>query len=186
MNEVEGGQVVVESGDDTAVGDNSFIDEIYDSSVAAAKVAKDACQRIWEELEEKQKYKAQWKNVPIAVSKITLSTTRFSANEIESLKSEDGPQNCLLVRLEDRDHSMVFSTISQAFPVVWYDWIQEETLPCFASDSIFQPKRWVKELITGYFSNAVQVLAQRYVLERMGLSEVAKVDAIQNIAQSST
>lgn len=80
-----------------------------------------------------------------------------------------------VVYLSDPDHDITFSTVSQAFPYQWAEWLDkpDDAFKNFDAD----PRDWVIDWVEEGLGLAVGVVAQSYVTKRMG------VDAM--FAQSS-
>lgn len=72
-----------------------------------------------------------------------------------------------LVYLSDAEHDINFSTVSQAFPYQWVEWVESsnETFKGFNAD----PRDWVIDWIEEGLRLAVGTVAQSYVAKRMGI-----------------
>lgn len=90
-----------------------------------------------------------------------------------------------IVFLTDPEHSIHFSTVSQAFPVQWAEWLDspDDAFPNSAtgqskgSDAASEsagftpdPREWVIDWVEEGLGLSVGVVAQTYVSKRMGLS----------------
>lgn len=86
------------------------------------------------------------------------------------------------VYLHDPIHSINFSTLTQAFPKKWANWLDaenvsqgemqlpEEIIEIIKSGGV-DPREWVAEWVEEILSLGVGVVAQRYVARRMGVGE---------------
>ncbi|KAF2430403.1 hypothetical protein EJ08DRAFT_660871 [Tothia fuscella] len=84
--------------------------------------------------------------------------------------------------LHDPIHGISFSTITQAFPKKWAEWMDaanvldsdmqlpEEIVDIIQSGGV-DPREWVSEWLEEIISLGVGVVAQRYVARRMGVGE---------------
>ena len=93
---------------------------------------------------------------------------------------EQSTEICFAIYLHDPVHGIAFSTISQAVPVQWIEWLDAsaetaDELPQSIAEIIesggVDPREWVSEWIEETLSLAVGVVAQRYVARRMGVGE---------------
>jgi len=71
-----------------------------------------------------------------------------------------------LVYLSDAEHDINFSTVSQAFPYQWVEWVESsnETFKGFNAD----PRDWVIDWIEEGLRLAVGTVAQSYVAKANG------------------
>jgi hypothetical protein len=86
------------------------------------------------------------------------------------------------VYLHDPIHGISFSTVTQAFPKKWVQWMDaenvagadmqlpEEIVEIIQSGGV-DPREWVSEWLEEIISLGVGVVAQRYVARRMGVGE---------------
>jgi hypothetical protein len=84
--------------------------------------------------------------------------------------------------LHDPIHGISFSTLTQAFPKKWTDWMDaanvpggemqlpEEIVEIIQSGGV-DPREWVSEWLEEIIGLGVGVVAQRYVARRMGVGE---------------
>ncbi|KAL9055031.1 MAG: hypothetical protein Q9162_003796 [Coniocarpon cinnabarinum] len=93
------------------------------------------------------------------------------------------------IHLHDPIHSIAFSSLSQALPQKWIDWMDAEVtmseqdgaqvpvLPEEVQDVIARggvdPREWIAEWMEELLSSSVGIVAQRYVARRMGVGEGA-------------
>lgn len=72
-----------------------------------------------------------------------------------------------VIYLSDPDHDITFSTVSQAFPYQWAEWLDkpEDAFKAFDAD----PRDWVIDWVEEGLGLAVGVVAQSYVTKRMGV-----------------
>ena len=83
------------------------------------------------------------------------------------------------VVLKDISNDITAITRSQAFPTSWVEWLEGETKKNKESkkgddnedeeDDIVDPGEWVKDWIEDGLSLSLGILAQTYVIKRMGL-----------------
>lgn len=88
--------------------------------------------------------------------------------------------------LYDPVHALSFSTLSQAFPIRWIEWLDApavqppdrpneyrppEDIAQIIEEGGVDPREWVSEWLEESLSLSVGVLAQRYVARRMGVGE---------------
>jgi hypothetical protein len=101
-------------------------------------------------------------------------------------------QICFAVYVLDPVHDIVYSTISQSFPLKWIRWMDAPTPLTPASETEqfsletinvpdeireiiesggVDPREWVAEWVEEILSLSVGIVAQRYVARRMGVGE---------------
>lgn len=169
------------------VSAETYANEFFASRGGVEEAAKQATQNLSE-------------SNPVRSSDIFLALQPISHTTPEELfggppeeKKEGGVEDpkeadevlSFAVYLHDPIHGITFSTLSQAFPQKWAEWLDarsveyaiegepqlpEEIMEIIHSGGV-DPREWVAEWVEEAISLAVGVLAQRYVARRMGVGE---------------
>lgn len=169
------------------VGAESYAAEFYN----AHSGLEDAAQRATAELSKDNPVRSSDIFLAIQVITYTGAADHFSsgasATEKESIVVDESetPDELLAfaVYLHDPIHNIAFSTLSQAIPQKWSDWLDAQAdviddgvaLPAAIVEIIesggVDPRSWVAEWVEEVIETAVGVVAQRYVARRMGVGE---------------
>lgn len=85
-----------------------------------------------------------------------------------------------IIYLKDPANDIGFSTVSQAFPLQWAEWLDapNRVFESFEAD----PRDWIIDWIEEGLGLAVGVVAQSYVTKRMGVDALAEAEQVANEA----
>jgi len=103
------------------------------------------------------------------------------------------------IHLFDPEHNISFSTLSQALPKEWLDWLDAAppadtkpgswALPHVIQDIVdvggIDPREWVVEWVEEALALSVGVVAQKYVAKRMRVGEAGEMGEVMRNATSS-
>lgn len=134
------------------------------------------------EFENKEKTELNEKLKSINKSNIFISFQAINnlTNHHESTNSEDdNVKECIidqnnsdsflfLMILHDTTNNIIIKVKSQAFPLIWSQWLMNENLDQFADYEDIDPKEWVKDWIKQGLNLSLGIMAQQYVIKRMG------------------
>lgn len=88
--------------------------------------------------------------------------------EIDIIDSSHGANFVFSVTFKDITNNISIATKSQPFPLRWAKWINGEGLEEFDTEGDVDPGQWVREWIRKGLLLAFGVIAQEYVIRRMG------------------
>lgn len=106
-------------------------------------------------------------NVFISIQPINVTGNNTSENEI-IIDQNNTDSFCFLIVLNDVTNKIIINTKTQSFPILWADWLQGKQLEQFKDYEDIDPKQWVKDWIKDGLNVSVGVIAQQYVIKRMG------------------
>lgn len=113
-----------------------------------------------------------------------MSSSSPSSPPVTIVPNQSGQTFYFVIYLKDPTNNISFSTVSQAFPLQWADWLD-------APDSVFEsleadPREWVIDWVEEGLGLSVGVVAQSYVAKRMGIDVLTEAEqfAKENISKS--
>lgn len=105
-------------------------------------------------------------------SKSNLEDTKSAESEEEQgpilIESNNADSFSFTVILKDITNNITIITKTQPFPLKWAKWLSGEHSPEFKELDEIDPSEWVKNWIKEGLSLSFGVLAQEYVIKRMG------------------
>lgn len=104
-----------------------------------------------------------------AINNLTNLANESEDSEIV-VEQNDSKSFVILMVLHDTTNKIVIKTKSQAFPLVWSQWLKHENLEQFEDYEDIDPKEWVKDWIKQGVNLSVGIMAQQYVVKRMGFN----------------
>lgn len=108
-------------------------------------------------------------NIFISIQAITSRTSNETpSNESDGpilIDSSNHDSFSFTLILKDITNSVTIVTKTQPFPLIWAQWLNDEVKP---EDENINPGEWVKDWIKDGLSLSFGVLAQQYVVKRMG------------------
>lgn len=133
-------------------------------------------ERITAELEEKQahldKLEVNQLNLFVCIQPV--------CNQREGAGSANAPDEVVMIDanlplsfgftviLRDITNLITISSKTQPFPLKWAKWLNGENLEAFKDEADIDPTQWVRDWIREGLNLAFGVLAQEYVIKRMG------------------
>lgn len=128
--------------------------------------------RIAQELAEKQSHLDQIElnqlNLFVCIQPVCVSRDGGDDAEVETIAG-DAPGNfSFTVVLKDITNDITIATKTQPFPLKWAQWLNGEDLERFGDDGDVDPAQWVRDWIRKGLDLSFGVLAQEYVIKRMG------------------
>lgn len=124
-----------------------------------------------EKLTGTQTEQSETENPDIRISQIYIAIQPILTPSTEE-DNEKAGEFLFIVTLKDFKHDTEIVTASQAFPADWATWLDTENEQ-FAS-SLFDPREWIITWVEQGAQLALGVVAQRYVADRMGLSDLLR------------
>ncbi|KAA8911862.1 maintenance of telomere capping protein 1 [Sphaerosporella brunnea] len=135
---------------------------------------------------------------------LAIQPTIHNANDlIASIAGESSADDekvvSFAIHLHDPEHNISYSTLSQALPLQWLEWLDaaapegtqpgEWALPVAIREIIeaggVDPREWVVEWVEEAMGLSVGVVAQKYVAKRMRVGEAGEVgEAMRAVAAS--
>jgi hypothetical protein len=124
---------------------------------------------------------------------LAIQPTIHAANDlITSIIEDSGDDEKVVsfaIHIHDPEHNISFSTLSQALPLQWLEWLDapapadikpgEWALPDAIREIIdaggVDPREWVVEWVEEAVGLSVGVVAQKYVAKRMRVGEAGEV-----------
>lgn len=191
MNQVEGGIKISVTNFNHNPDQSKFIDlnMFYGKLIDGEKLGfanlessiKDF-NRILAESKEKTKHLNEDLDISINQSNIFISVQPISTKTENSVSQDDGPiiidsanQNSFsfTIILKDITNDIIIVSKTQPFPLSWAKWLNGEDLEKFKGEDGedvegVDPTEWVKDWIKEGISLSLGVVAQQYVIKRMG------------------
>jgi hypothetical protein len=108
--------------------------------------------------------------------KVGTTANSSSSASTAVVPNQSGQTFYYVIYLKDPVNDISFSTVSQAFPLQWAEWLD-------SPDSVFEsfeadPREWVIDWVEEGLGLAVGVVAQSYVAKRMGVDVIAEAEQI--------
>ncbi|BFZ55453.1 hypothetical protein PYCC9005_002494 [Savitreella phatthalungensis] len=101
----------------------------------------------------------------------TGSTGTMSADDkADDDEFPEEPELHLLVLLRDPENGITLSSVSQGVPPSWVDSLSRKRF----DQTAYQPSEWVCEFADEALSGVASVVAQRYVVRRMGIDRASR------------
>ncbi|CAH6720428.1 maintenance of telomere capping protein 1 [[Candida] jaroonii] len=105
-------------------------------------------------------------NVFISILPISIETSDIiDENEISIDQNNKSFQ--FVIILKDITNNITIKTKTQAFPLIWNSWLTGKETEKFNEFDI-NPKEWVKDWIKDGLNVSIGIVAQEYVIKRMG------------------
>lgn len=105
-------------------------------------------------------------NVFISILPISIETSDIiDENEISIDQNNKSFQ--FIIILKDITNNITIKTKTQAFPLIWNSWLADKETEKFNEFDI-NPKEWVKDWIKDGLNVSIGIVAQEYVIKRMG------------------
>lgn len=104
---------------------------------------------------------------PCSTDTENTNQSKDALNDKSVIISSSSPRTFqFVIYLNDPDHEIQFSTVSQSFPLQWAEWLD-------SPDSKFEnsnvdPREWVVDWVEEGLGLSIGVVAQNYVCKRMG------------------
>jgi hypothetical protein len=97
-----------------------------------------------------------------------------------SVVEGDATSFYFVVYLSDPNNNIEFSTVSQPLPLEWSEWLEapDDEFVNFEAD----PRDWIIDWLEESMSIAVGVVAQRYVIARMGVHKLLAMSSKAEVA----
>ncbi|KZS93269.1 hypothetical protein SISNIDRAFT_549661 [Sistotremastrum niveocremeum HHB9708] len=165
MEQVEGGDLVVNRGDESKPKDSSAARNInaaedFDS---ALKLSRANLDEIMKNKKPSGSTSQKSEHNPTTYSSVYLRVQPFFSSQLSSLSprpstdpSSMPPTRHLqfLLHIMDPGHELTHTTVTQALPEIWFDLLDDH--------------EWVEDVIVDSLRVGVEVLCQEYVVARMG------------------
>jgi hypothetical protein len=151
------------------VAADTYAEEFYAASEGGLEAA---AKRATEELSESNPVRRS--DIFLAVQAVGYPQPAelFPPTHAPAEQTEADPLLTFAIHLTDPIHHITFSTLTQALPQKWIDWMEvsptSPDTPDVAAGGV-DPREWVAEWIEETLSLGVGVIAQRYVARRMGV-----------------
>lgn len=108
-------------------------------------------------------------NVFISIQPINVNHKDTTTDESEILVDQnDSNSFFFLVILNDITNKIVIKSKTQAFPLIWSNWLMNQDLEKFEDYEDIDPKEWVKDWIREGLNLTFGIISQQYVIKRMG------------------
>ncbi|KAF8242756.1 hypothetical protein K440DRAFT_564323 [Wilcoxina mikolae CBS 423.85] len=135
-------------------------------------------------------------NIFLAIQPTIHSTNDLIAAVTDRSSGDDKKVVSFAIHLHDPEHNISFSTLSQALPLQWLDWLDapppadtkpgEWALPEVIQDITraggVDPREWVVEWVEEAVGLSVGVVAQKYIAKRMRVGEAGEMGQVMRNA----
>lgn len=126
-------------------------------------------------------------NIFLSIQPASIMDTDNSGSEVPisgDIAPTDSSSFFFIIYLYDPHNDIKFSSVSQAFPYQWAQWLdgEEAIFENFDAD----PREWVTDWIEEGLGLAVGTVAQSYVAKRMGVDALYKVNKITSSNAAAT
>ncbi|RCK65511.1 Maintenance of telomere capping protein 1 [Candida viswanathii] len=130
-----------------------------------------------EKKEKKEEEEITQSNIFISIQPVTTKIEGQDQEEKEDktivIESNDGESFSFVIVLKDISNDITIITKSQPMPLRWAQWLDGEKLKSLQEEETeeesIDPKEWVKDWIRQSLNLSIGVLAQEYVIKRMGV-----------------
>ncbi|ODQ55324.1 hypothetical protein SAICODRAFT_5270 [Saitoella complicata NRRL Y-17804] len=168
MQQVEGGDLITKPGNPTPTTESRNLN-IISGLDAAFEAAKSS---IPSSTAEQDADNGNGEGPHISTIHLALIPTSFTPTP--AFLGED-KQLAFLIYLHDPTHSLTFTTTSQPLPLSWVKYLEAEAKDAEEEVEKVHPDEWVEDWVEDSVGLGVGVVAERYVMARMGVDFREKV-----------
>ncbi|BFZ63387.1 hypothetical protein YB2330_004509 [Saitoella coloradoensis] len=170
MQQVEGGDLITKPGNPTPTTTDSQRNlNIISGLDAAFKAAKSS---VPPSAPEQDADNGNGEGPHISTIHLALVPTSYTPTP--AFLGED-KQLAFLIHLHDPTHSLTFTTTSQPLPLSWVNYLEAEANEAEEEVAKVHPDEWVEDWVEDSVGLGVGVVAERYVMARMGVDFREKV-----------